>query len=168
MRVYPVSYADHDRNTTTVSKLVRGFAMPHAAVLRADFTEVPGQVTSAKAESGEGKISVTWDYPTSALYYLGVESLGPDQLHKDARSPIYRYDIRYRLAANSFAGAGKWREVSAYPYYFHSGSTAAADRLWKHDIGDLENKYRYDVEIRAVSAAGAGEWLRIGSGVRVK
>ena len=168
VRVYPVSYSDHDRNTATVSKMVRGFAMPHAAVLRDDFTEAPGQVTKAAAKSGEGKISVTWDYPASALYYLGVESLGPDQLHEDARSPIYRYDIRYRLAANSFAGAGKWREVSSRPYYFHSGTVAAADRLWKHDIGDLENKYRYDVEIRAVSAAGEGEWLRVGSGVRVK
>ena len=167
VRVYPVSYSDHDRNTATVSKLVRGFAMPHAAILRDDFTEAPGQVTRAAAESGEGKISVTWDYPASALYYLGVESLGPDQLHADARSPIHRYDIRYRLAANSFAGAGKWREESAHPYYFHSGTVAAEDRLWKHDIGDLENKYRYDVEIRAVSAAGEGQWLRVGSGVPV-
>ena len=168
VRVYPVSYSDHDRNTATVSKLVRGFALPHAAVLRDDFTEAPGQVTKAKAESGEGKISVTWDYPESALYYLGVESLGPDQLHEDARSPIHRYDIRYRLAANSFAGAGKWREVSARPYYFHSAVIAAENKLWKYDIGDLENKYRYDVEIRAASAAGEGEWLRVGSGVRVK
>ena len=188
MRVIPVSESDHDfdeRNGVTITTTrcatagdddctvkptarqeVDGMSQEFSTILDASFTQVPDEVTPGTATAGTGSITVTWGLPLSSRYYLGIEGYWPGgtTLQENARSPIYKYDIRYRRSEIGDIAAGRWKQISAYPWYV-SNTDHANPRF--ATIDGLEDGLGYDVEIRAVSAAGNGAWSRVVSALTV-
>ena len=188
VRVVPVSESDHDfdeRNgvritdstcTSTSSvedctikptarQEVDGMSQEFSTILDASFTQAPDEVPQSTARAGVESISLTWELPLSSRYYLGIEGYWPGgTLHENARSPIYRYDIRYRRSEIGGITPGWWKEMSVYPWYV-SNTDHPNPRF--ADITGLEDGLPYDVEIRAVSAAGNGAWSRVASALTV-
>ena len=74
-------------------------------------------------------------------------------MHDDARSPIYRHDIRYPRAAIADITPGRWKETSAYPWYV--GDIAIGNPRLARIIG-LEDGLPYDVEIHVADAVCPG------------
>ncbi len=187
IQVIPVSVADHDFSeiqdktispsdcTTvgddgcTVSPTARqevdGMGQEYSTVLDAGFTAVPGRVTTPTATAGTESIVISWGRPRDSRYYLGIEGKGPTgALHESAKSPVYRYDIRYRRSEIGGVAPGRWKQISAYPWYV--GSLLKSNPR-EAEITGLADGLGYDVEIRAVNAVGPGEWLRVVSALRV-
>ena len=186
--VVPVSEADHDfdeRDGVTIEtsrcstagdadctvkptarEEVDGMAQEYSTILDSSFTQVPDKVTVGRATAGSRSVSVSWQIPESSRYYFGVEGRRyGGELHENARSPIYRYDIRYRRSEIGGIAPGRWREISTYPWYV-SGNGQPNPRHAR--IDGLEDGLPYDVEIRAVNAVGPGAWNRIADAVTVR
>ena len=188
VRVVPVSEADHDfdeRNGVTITTTrcatagdddctvkptarqeVDGMSQEFSTILDASFTQAPDQVMPGTATAGTGSIRVTWGLPLSSRYYLGIEGYWPGgtTLHDNARSPVYRYDVRYRRSEIGDIAAGRWKQISVYPWYV---SNADHPNPRFASITGLEDGLGYDVEIRAVNAVGPGAWRRVASALTV-
>ncbi|MDE2969236.1 MAG: fibronectin type III domain-containing protein [Chloroflexota bacterium] len=187
--VVPVSEADHDFDEKngvtsqpsdcatagdegctvkpTARTKTQGMSQQYSTILHSSFTTAPEAVTESTASAGVRAIYLSWAIPESSRYYMGIEGYWPGRtdVHPNARSPIYKYDIRYRRAQVSSIAPGRWREFSTYPWYVGSADNAYNPR--RATIDDLEDGLPYDVEIRAVSAAGNGPWSRVTSALRV-
>ena len=188
IQVIPVSLADHDFSeiqdqtispsdcttagddgctvSPTARRAVDGMGQKFSTVLDAGFTEVPGLVTTPTATAGTESIALSWGRPRDSRYYFGIEGKGPTgALHESAKSPVYRYDIRYRRSEIGGVAPGRWKEISAYPWYVGSIFNPNPRQA---EITGLEDGLGYDVEIRAVNAVGPGNWSTVANALQVK
>ena len=135
----------------------------YTVIVDAGFTETPGVATSLSATAGTGSISVSWARPLNSRFFIGHNGYGPaGELHENAISPVYRYDIRYRRAEVGGIAPGRWKQVSAYPWWVDRDS-----HPHRKTLNGLEDRLPYDVEIRAVNAVGPGSWSRVVSALTV-
>ena len=145
---------------------VDGMTQEFAVILHSQFTQVPDPITKAGASAGREAISLAWQIPYTSLFYMGLEGYWPGRtdVHPNARSPIYKYDIRYRRAEVGGIDAGRWKQISVYPWYVGDLTHWNPRRA---RITGLSDGLPYDVEIRAVNAVGAGAWSRVVSALTV-
>ena len=122
------------------------------AVVSAVTLDVPGAPRAVAVSRGASELRVTWEPPAD-----------------DGGAALSGFRVRWRTAAVTGMGvadapAGDWQDANGVS---EAGAavTGGAVRAWT--ITSLDNGVRYEVEVAAANALGAGAWSPAASGTPV-
>ena len=104
---------------------------------------MPGAPTSTAVTTGSGKLTVTWQPPTSGTGAL-----------------VHGYTIRHKVSG---ADDSAYEETTVHPRRIEFYDCAGCPNPGKHTIGDLTAGTNYVVGIRSHNANGDSAWQTIGA-----
>ena len=103
---------------------------------------VPGAPSIDAVDGDDGSLLVKWNAPTD-----------------NGGAAVTSYDVRYIQSDATDKTDGNWSEL---PDFWTTGSGSLVN-----DFSGVDNWIRYDVQVRAVNPAGAGDWSATQTGTPV-